>query len=90
MGVLIFANLFFLCITILAHTFLDSFEGSNTTVSEDMLNERAISCKGHADPNAAPEVVIDVKVSMIFMGSRLRTMPSASLRSSKGPEGMLL
>ena len=66
-GVLIFANLLFLTITILAHQFLDSFEGSNTTVSEDMLNERAFASKGHTDPNAGPEVAIDVKVSLMFM-----------------------
>ena len=62
-GVLIFANLLFLTITILAHQFLNSFEGSNTTVSEDMLNERAFAAKGHTDPNAGPEVAIDVQVS---------------------------
>lgn len=65
MGILIFANLFFASITILAHTFLDSSEGSNATIPEDMLNACAISCKGHGDPNAAPEVVIDVKVSLM-------------------------
>ena len=66
-GVLIFANLLFLTITILAHQFLDSFEGSNTTVSEDMLNERAYAAKGHTDPNAGPEVVISVKVRRLSM-----------------------
>ena len=69
MGVLIFANLLFLTITILAHQFLDSFEGSNTTVSEDMLNERAFAAKGHTDPNAGPEVAIDVKVSLMSIGN---------------------
>ena len=64
-GVLIFANLLFLTITILAHQFLDSFEGSNTTVSEDMLNERAFAAKGHTNPNAGPEEVIDIKVRLL-------------------------
>ena len=68
-GVLIFANLLFLAITILAHHFLDSFEDSNTTVSEDMLNRRQTSGKGHADSIAAPEVVIDVKVSLMSIHS---------------------
>ena len=32
-----------------------------------MLNERALAAKGHTDPNAGPEVVIDVKVSLMSM-----------------------
>ena len=61
-GVLIFANILFLVITILAHQFLDSFEGTNAVVSEDMLNEREVAKKGHTDAVANPSVVIDVKV----------------------------
>ncbi len=88
MGILIFANLFFVSITILAHTFLDSSEGSNATVSEDMLNACAISCKGQADPSAAPEVVIDVKVSLMSMSNcEAQYLAFSIFQERQGPTG---